>query len=229
MFRQEDAPTEVGCWAHARRKFFESLRSDRQPALVAVGFIGELFAIDRTLKDAPPARRLELRRVRAGPVLAAFRTWRDEQLARPDLEPRAPLTRALRYSERHWDALTRFLDDGRLRLSNNWSELELHRLVVGRRNWLFVGSDDGAEVTCTFVSLIASSCALHRLDPEAYLRDLFRVLPSWPRSRVLELAPKYWSRTRDRLDPVQLRAHLGPLTVPPPPAPEQPGQDANAG
>jgi transposase len=71
-------------------------------------------------------------------------------------------------------------------------------------------------VTATFVSLIAS-CALHRLNSEQYLRDLFRVLPSWPRSRVLELAPKYWRVTRERIDPAQLAMILGPLTVPPPP------------
>lgn len=82
-------------------------------------------------------------------------------------------------------------------------------------NWLFVGSDESAEWTCTFVSLIAS-CQLHALEPERYLRDLFRVLPSWPRNRVLELAPKYWKATRDRLDPRELALPMGPLTVPAP-------------
>ncbi len=91
--------------------------------------------------------------------------------------------------------------------------VQLRRLVIGRANWLFCGSDDTAPQTCTFVSLVAS-CELHKLDPEAYLRDLFRVLPIWPRNRVLELAPKYWMRTRARLDSAELALPLGPITVP---------------
>jgi hypothetical protein len=215
MFRQDDGPTEVGCWAHARRKFFEAIRSHREPALIGVGFIGKLFDIDRDLKELPVGRRTELRRDRAGPVLDLFAQWKDKLLASRELEPRSPLARALGYVDRHWVPLTRFLDDARLRLDNNPSELELRRLVIGRKNWLFVGSDDTAPVTCTFVSLIAS-CKLHGLDPETYLRDLFRILPSWPRPRVLELAPKYWTATRARLDLVQLDMILGPVTVPPP-------------
>ena len=215
MFRQEDGPTEVGCWSHARRKFFESIRSDRERALIGVGFIGKLFEVDRALKSAAPSKKLEIRRARAGPVLDVFREWKDEQLKRRDLEPRSPIARALRYTDRHWTALTRFVDDARLRLDNNPSELELRRLVIGRKNWLFVGSDETAPVTCTFVSLIAS-CAMHGLNSEEYLRDLFRVLPSWPRSRVLELAPKFWKRTRERIDPDELAMILGPLKVPPP-------------
>jgi hypothetical protein len=87
--------------------------------------------------------------------------------------------------------------------------------AVGRKGWLFVGSDDHGESAGHVFSLIASA-RLHRLDPEAYLRDLFRVLAHWPRDRYLELAPKYWAGTRDRLDPAELSAELGPLTVPPP-------------
>lgn len=215
LFRKPDGPTEVGCLAHARRNFFWAVRSAREPALVGLGFINKLFEIDRALKDLPPSRRLEARRARSRPVVDMFAAWRDERLKDPTLEPRSPLARALRYTSNHWAALTRFLDDGRLRLDNNPSELELRRLVVGRRNWLFVGSEEHAPETCTFVSLIAS-CALHGLDPEGYLRDLFRVLPAWPQTRLLELAPKHWRRTRDRLDPYELDAALGPLTVPPP-------------
>ena len=82
---------------------------------------------------------------------------------------------------------------------NNGSELQLRRQVVGRRNWLFCGSDDGAEVNTVFVSLLAS-CGLHRIEPWEYLRDLFCLLPSWPRSRTLELAPAYWKKTLEDED-----------------------------
>jgi hypothetical protein len=102
------------------------------------------------------------------------------------------------------EALTRFLQDGRLRLDNNPSELALRGLVVGRRNWLFVGSDEHAETTATIISLVASA-KLHDIEPERYLRDLARLLPIWPKARALELAPKYWKATRARLDATQLK------------------------
>lgn len=111
--------------------------------------------------------------------------------------------------------MRRFLDEGRLLLENNRSERELRRIAVGRKAFLFVGSDDHAESAGHLYSLIASA-RLHRLDPEAYLREVIRVLPHWPRERQLELAPKYWAATRARLDPVQLGRELGDLTVPPP-------------
>jgi hypothetical protein len=108
------------------------------------------------------------------------------------------------------------LDDGRLVLDNNRSESALRgSIATGRKAWLFVGSDDHAQSAGHLFSLIAS-CKLHGLDPEAYLRDLFRVLAHWPKERYLELAPKYWAATRTRLDPLELAREIGPLTVPPP-------------
>jgi transposase len=156
-----------------------------------------------------------LRQERSAPVTEALRRWRDDQLASSTVADGTPIRRALNYAFNHWDALTRFLKDGKIPISNNRSELELRRLVIGRANWLFCGSDDTAPQTCTFVSLVAS-CELHKIDPEAHLRDLFRVLPVWPRNRVIELAPKYWARTRARLDSAELALPLGPITVPPP-------------
>jgi len=85
---------------------------------------------------------------------------------------------------------------------NNWSELQLRREVVGRRNWLFVGSDDAGEVNTTFVTLLAS-CQLHAIEPWSYLRDLFCLLPSWPHRRVLELAPVHWNQTVEQQDTQQ--------------------------
>ena len=115
----------------------------------------------------------------------------------------------------------RFFDDGRLVLDNNRSERDLRRIAVGRKAWLFVGSDDHAEAAGHLFSLIASA-RLHQLDPEAYLRDLFRVLGHWPKDRYLELAPKYWARTRARLVAAELENEIGPLTIPPAtPTPEE--------
>ena len=151
-----------------------------------------LFAVERSLVEAPPARRLAVRTETSRPLVQQFFDWcRDLQ---PTALDATPLAKALGYAIRHRTAFERFLDDGRLPMHNNWSELQLRRQVLGRRNWLFVGSDDGAEVNTVFVSLLAS-CGLHQVEPWTYLRDLFCLLPSWPRRRMLELAPAYWPRT----------------------------------
>jgi transposase len=131
------------------------------------------------------------------------------------------LRSALGYAHRQRGPLTRFLDDGRLKLTNNESERELRRVAIGRKAWLFIGSDDHAQAAGNLLTLVASA-RLHRLDPEAYLRDLFRVFPHWPKGRYLELAPRYWLATRTHLDPAQLERELGPLDVPPQPSSEQP-------
>jgi hypothetical protein len=169
-------------------------------------------------RSDPPETILRMRRQHLRPQLEAFFAWAKAQyeLVR---EQRGLLRSALGYAVRQKDALMRVLDDGRLVLDNNRSERALRRIAVGRKGWLFVGSDDHATSIGHLFSLIASA-RLHGLDPEAYLRDLFRVLAHWPRDRYLELAPKYWAQTRARLDPAELAAEVGPLTVPSPlPAP----------
>ncbi|WP_434047592.1 MULTISPECIES: IS66 family transposase [Sorangium] len=196
LFRTEQV-TEVGCWAHCRRKFFEAMTSDRERATVAIGFIRKLYAIDKATKELPPSRRTEQRRTDAEPVLVAFRAWLETE----DLLvlPRSPIAGAIGYALNQWTALTRFLEDGRLRLDNNRSELELRREAVGRKNWIFVGSKDGAEWNATIVSLIAS-CGLHGVEPWAYLRDVLILLPTWPPDRLIELAPKSWKQTLENAD-----------------------------
>ena len=175
--------------------------------------IGRLFALERKCKDRSPHQRKALRDQFARPHLDAFFAWARDEFDRVRHQ-RGLLRSALGYAVRNQAALLRYLDDGRLETTNNAAERELRRIAVGRNAWLFVGSDDHAHSAGHLFSLIASA-RLHRLDPEAYLRDLFRVLPHWPRDRYLELTPKYWAHTRERLDPVQLAAELGPLTIPP--------------
>jgi len=214
LFGLPEGPKEAGCNSHARRYFYKALSSDRERALIAIGYFNELFRLERNFKKLSPADRLRLRQEQARPLVEQFEQWRTAELAKSAVADGTPIRRAFNYTVNHWKALTRFLHDGRIPIHNNRSELELRRLVIGRANWLFVGSDDTAPWTCTFVSLIAS-CALHGLDPETYLRDLFRVLPIWPRHRVLELAPKFWSASRARLSDAELAMPLGPITVPP--------------
>jgi hypothetical protein len=213
LYAQPDGPTEQGCFAHARRYFYKALGSDKPRALVGIEFCNRLFEVERSIAKLPPDKKRHARETLSAPILEAFRRWRIEQLASSAVAEQTPIRRALQYLENHWDALTYFVRDGRVPIHNNRSELELRRLVIGRANWLFVGSDESAEWTCTLVSLVAS-CQLHGLDPEAYLRDLFRVLPTWPKTRMLELAPAHWTVTRSRLDESELRRPLGPLAIP---------------
>ena len=191
---------EVGCWAHARRYFYKALSSEPERAREALALIGELFAIERTLRSESPKKRKKLRLEKSSPVLERFFAW-CEQHALTALDE-SPLAKALGYALNQRAALMRFLEDGRLPLHNNDSERELRRQAVGRKNWLFVGNDEAAEVNTTFVSLIAS-CQMHGIEPWGYLRDLFCLLPMWPRSRVLELAPARWNETSQHKDAQQ--------------------------
>jgi hypothetical protein len=184
--------TEVNCWAHCRRYFFRAMESDPERAKIALGLIGMLFKIERSLRTAPRKKRERIRKKHSAPVVERFYSWCDAEW--PDLLEDTPLHAGVRYARNQRDGLQRFLSDGRLPLDNNISERELRRQAVGRKNWLFVGSDDGAETNAVFTSLLAS-CRMHKVEPWAYLRDLLCLLPEWPRHRLLELAPAYWADT----------------------------------
>jgi transposase len=188
----DESCVEVGCWAHCRRRYFDALTTDRERANIALGFIARLYQIDRESMDMPLEARTRDRAARAGPVLEALLAWVDQQAL--EVLPESPIGKAVTYTRNQRVALARFLGDGRLRLDNNRSERELRREAVGRKNWLFVGSDEGAKWNATFVSLIAS-CQQHKLEPWAYLRDLFCLVPDWPQTRLLELTPKHWRQT----------------------------------
>jgi transposase len=107
----------------------------------------------------------------------------------------------------------RFLDDGRLLMENNRSERAVKFVVLGRKAWLFAGSDDHAQSTAVLFSIVASA-RLHHIEPEEYLRCLIRLVPLWPQDRMIELAPLFWARTRARLDPKALAMELGPIEIP---------------
>ena len=213
---EDDDPAirhEVGCWSHCRRKFWEAAVTSKDAvAREAVLRIKRVFDLDRAWRDRPHAEIKVERERHLRPHTDAFFAWVAVEYARVR-DQRGLLRTALGYAHRQQGALTRFFDDGRLKLTNNNAERELRRVATGRKAWLFVGSDDHGQAAGNLLSLIASA-RLHRLDPEAYLRDLFRVLPHWPSDRYLELCPRDWTATRARLDADQLRAEFGPLTVP---------------
>lgn len=225
LFREPDVPPEdgiepdrcerkeCGCWSHARRYFFEAAAVAKEPvAREALLRIGRLFAMDAKWKGLAPQMRKQMRELHMRPELVLFFEFVRAEWEKVKDE-RGLLRSALCYAMNQEDALMRFLEDGRLKMDNNASERALRKVAVGRKNWLFVGSDDHAQSTANLLSMIASA-KLHDLDPEQYLRDLFRVLPHWSEDRYLELAPRYWLKTRARLDPKQLEAELGPLGVP---------------
>ena len=223
LFRPPDVPppdgaevavaSEVGCWSHCRRHLWEATVAKSAVAREGLARIQRIFALERKWHGRSHAEIKTLRQRIAKPHVDAFFEWAAVEYQKV-IGERGLLRSALGYAVRQKPALTRYLDDGRLVLDNNRSERELRRIAVGRKAWLFVGSDDHAVSAGHLFSLIASA-RLHRLDPEAYLRDLFRVLGHWPNGRYLELSPRYWAATRARLDAGEIAAELGPLTVPP--------------
>ena len=196
LYRNEPGIIEVSCWAHARRPFFDALAIDRERALVGIGFIGLLYDAHTAATDPTTGiTDAEKRRTTAEPILKKLYAWVEAE--RPKLVDESPLAKAMNYLVNHRESLTRFLDDGRLRLDNNISEVQLRRQKVGGHNWTFCGSDDGAAWNATATSLIAS-CQLHSIEPWAYLRDVLMLLPTWPSRDVLQLAPKFWNETREQ-------------------------------
>lgn len=209
--------TEVGCWAHTRRKFWEAAVCKDTGGLEGLFRIRRLFTLDASWHDKPPIERARLRHEHLEPELTAFFTWASAEYERLK-EVRGLARSAFGYVVRQRAALSAFLADGRLKLDNNRAERALRPMRVGQKAWLFCGSDDHAASAAVHFSLVASA-RLHNLDPEAYLRDMIRVKPHWPEERLLELTPKYWAATRERLDPAELAAEYGALRIPERPAP----------
>jgi hypothetical protein len=208
-----DTPTEVGCWSHARRKFWEATVAKNSVAREGLVRIGRIFELDRAWRDKPPSEIARLRQAHLAVHLTQFFAWASAEYENVR-NTRGLLCSALGYVVRQREPLEAFLADGRLVMDNNRSERALRAVAVGRKAWLFCGSDDHAEAAANLMTLVASA-KLHGLDPELYLRDITRVLAFWPRERMLELAPKHWAHTRSRIDAAELAAEIGELTVPP--------------
>lgn len=195
----EQKATEVGCWSHLRKYVLEALSIEPERLREPMACIQALFQIEREIAGAPPLTRSRTRQEQSKPIVAKFFAWcaNEKPLALED----SPLYAAIRYATNQQAALERFLEDPRLPLHNNISELHLRRQAIGRKNYLFVGNEEGGHVNTLFVSLLAS-CAMHQIEPWAYLRDILCLLPRWPIHQVLDLAPAYWGATYAR-DAVQ--------------------------
>jgi transposase len=182
--------TEAGCLAHARRKFHELwVNHSSKVGERALKFFGELYDIEREVRDLKPDERRRIRQERSDKVAKALLQWLQQQRA---LVPEGSATaKAIDYSLRRWDALTRFLDDGDLPADNNWVENQIRPIAIGRSNWLFAGSLRAGQRAAAVMSLLHSA-KLNGHDPYAYLKDVLTRLPTQPAGRIEELLPHRW-------------------------------------
>ena len=182
---------EVGCWAHARRKYFDARVTAPLLAHQAIERIRKLYDVEKQAKNLTPDERWALRMEEAKPILDDFEPWAKAHLA--DVLPKSPIAQAFGYTLNHWKAFNRYLDDGRLAIDNNPAERAIRPLAVGRKNWLFAGSKRGGHAAATIYSLITSAKD-HGLDPFAYLRDILRRIPTHPNKKIHELFPDNWKQ-----------------------------------
>ncbi len=187
----ERGVTEVACWAHARRKFFEAQSSDIMRSMVVLAYIHLLYAVEREAREGQldAAARLALRQARSRPLLDDLKAYLERE--RPQVLPKSPIAQAIAYTLSNWEALARYTEDGDLEIDNNGAERSLRGVAVGRRNWTFFGSDNGGHTAAVLGSLIATA-KRHRIDPFAYLRDVFARISAHPRNRLEQLLPDQW-------------------------------------
>jgi transposase len=180
---------EIGCWAHARRGFVEALSTDVRAALI-VALIQQLYDVERAGAELSAEARRDLRQKQSMPLLDKIAADRDH-LAQTVL-PKSPLGEALRYLTNQWAALQRFVDDGRLGIDNNRAENQLRVVALGRKNWLFAGSFEGARRTALLYSLV-QSCKLIDIPPFDYLKDVLLRVATHPQRLIGQLTPKGWA------------------------------------
>lgn len=179
---------EVACWAHVRRKLYD-LKDASPAARDALARIAELFTIEAAINGLDPSQRLARRQCDVAPRLETLKTFLDATLE--GISSKSALAGAVRYATTRWDALVRFAGDGRAEMTNNAAERAMRTPVLGRKNWLFAGSDDGGERAAVFNTLIGTA-KLNDLDPEAWLADVVERIGDHPSSRIDELLPWNW-------------------------------------
>ena len=187
LYKEDGRIQEVACWAHVRRKFYDLQEAHASPiAREALERIAALYAIEKEIRGRPPDERQQVRMLRSWPLLQSLRDWFEVSLTK--LSRKSDTTAAIRYALGLWPALTRYCDDGRLEIDNNAAERALRVVALGRKNYLFAGSDTGGERAASIYSLIGSA-KLNGLDPEAYLREVLSRIADHPITRIEELLP----------------------------------------
>jgi transposase len=197
---------EVGCMMHARRKFYEARTSDPKRSHEALAWIGLLYEVERQAKECPGAEDYEvfvaarhaLRQERSAGLFEKFHAWLEAERLR--VLPKSPIGEAIGYALNHWSALRRPLEAGFLELDNGACERALRPIALGRRNWLFAGSDRGGQTAAVLMSLCAT-CKEWGIDPQAYLRDVLDRISTHPASRIEELLPDRWQALRQAGSP----------------------------
>jgi len=178
---------EVACWAHARRKFHEIHAVHPSPITTEVlERIGALYKVEEEVRGKPIEIRLEARLSRSKPLLDELRSWLEKSLR--TLSAKSDTAAAIRYALSRWRALTRYTDDGLLEIDNNTAERALRCVSIGRKNYLFAGSDSGGERAAAIYSLVGSA-RLNGLDPEHYLREVLTRIADHPINHIDELLP----------------------------------------
>lgn len=185
--------TEASCWAHGRRKFFEIAELNKAPiAIEAVRRIDELFAIERQINGKPPDERVAVREAQAKPLVEDLEAW--FRAERRKLSSKNRIAKAIDYHLKRWPAFARFLDDGRICLSNNAAERAIRGIAVGRKNWTFAGSDSGGRRAAAIYTLI-ETCKLNDIDARAWLADVLARINDHPMRELDALLPWNWQAT----------------------------------
>jgi transposase len=193
--RQPGPITEAACWAHGRRKLFELAELSRAPlAIEAVRRIDAIFDAERAINGLPAAARLTVRQQHIAPLVTELETWMRE--SRGKLSRHSPVAKAMDYMLTRWETFARFLSDGRICLTNNAAERALRGIALGRKSWLFAGSDRGGERAAAMYSLIYTA-KLNGVDPRAWLADVLARIADLPASRLHELLPWNWRKARE--------------------------------
>ena len=192
---KDERVTEVACWAHTRRKFYEAQSSDLMRSMIMLAYVRLLYDVEKEARDLAldGPGRLALRQEKSVPILQDIEVYlRREEL---DVLPKSPVGQAIAYTLSNWEALVRYAQDGDLEIDNNGAERSLRGIAVGRNNWMFFGSENGGR-TAAILTSFTTTCKRHGLDPFVYLRDIFERISAHKESKLADLLPDNWKEAR---------------------------------
>ncbi len=182
---------ELLCWAHARRKFYDSRKHAPQLSHTAIAWIKMLYDVEKQIKELSSGEKQAMRQEKSVPILRDFKSWLDEITDEQAL-PQSPIRQGINYAINGWEALCRYTEDGEFAIDNNVAERQMRPIAVGRKNWMFFGSDRGGR-TAAILSSIAQSAKRHNLNAYLYLRDVIARISDHPANQLRDLLPDNWT------------------------------------